>query len=604
MERDRLTAVPENQQQEFFMKVQNRRLCGLVPWRLVLLVMGGLVLLGRSAPLRADHLGGVDVAGIRTKLDNKEGYLRYDLDREKGRFGHEWSGWVDVRHPSLAGPKNTVLGYDRSDRFVKLQTTILKDNTGAVAEADRVNDFHFANKAFGYQAGVTVLETATRTVVSPAAGKPNTFDFPLTHGLGPQAGLPKEEQSIMANNNAGPPVIDIYYAKSLASGALAETFYPTFLGGAKDDGLFMANYNAATKANKANDTLGHELYHFLGDGKAIHQPIPGEPFTDKNKNGKFDPGEPFKDFGFDGKAGTGDFGEGDGKFQGADASHSFDERNIVYPFASAPKDIKEVGPTLAAGVGGKMQITSAQVEQIFKDADVTPFFPDKQRGDNPKAGHKVDWDFVTDHSQFASDGTTFGLENVGSGADFHNGLDRLYWKIGNTEASLHLAPDANNGGHDHTGLGEFGATPDFAGPFFRTADIFSIIARYSDGDIGADPLSLRNRALDYDLWFGDGTRIEPGILVNTFVEGWTLNSKADNYVARWVSPFDAKEIFIKAHPFNDKGHDGIAHIDAIIVSTHPVPEPSSFVLLGVGGLSLVGYVLRQRRKRLAAASSP
>lgn len=39
-----------------------------------------------------------------------------------------------------------------------------------------------------------------------------------------------------------------------------------------------------------------------------------EPFTDSNRNGIYDPGEPFSDTGLDGVSGTGDRGEGDGKF--------------------------------------------------------------------------------------------------------------------------------------------------------------------------------------------------------------------------------------------------------------------------------------------------
>ncbi len=39
-----------------------------------------------------------------------------------------------------------------------------------------------------------------------------------------------------------------------------------------------------------------------------------EPFVDTNGNGVYDPGEPFSDTGLDGVFGTGDYGEGDGKF--------------------------------------------------------------------------------------------------------------------------------------------------------------------------------------------------------------------------------------------------------------------------------------------------
>lgn len=55
-----------------------------------------------------------------------------------------------------------------------------------------------------------------------------------------------------------------------------------------------------------------------GNGKrGLREPILKqfhEPFTDTNGNGMFDPGESFWDTGLDGVSGSGDFGEGDGKF--------------------------------------------------------------------------------------------------------------------------------------------------------------------------------------------------------------------------------------------------------------------------------------------------
>jgi hypothetical protein len=55
-----------------------------------------------------------------------------------------------------------------------------------------------------------------------------------------------------------------------------------------------------------------------GNGKRDHgEPVLrqfDEPFTDTNGNGMFDPGEAYLDVGLDGVSGTGDYGEGDGKF--------------------------------------------------------------------------------------------------------------------------------------------------------------------------------------------------------------------------------------------------------------------------------------------------
>jgi hypothetical protein len=58
------------------------------------------------------------------------------------------------------------------------------------------------------------------------------------------------------------------------------------------------------------DVNGDGIYD-VGDGIVVNL---SEPFTDTNGNGVFDEGEPFSDFGLDGVPGTGDFGEGNGRF--------------------------------------------------------------------------------------------------------------------------------------------------------------------------------------------------------------------------------------------------------------------------------------------------
>ena len=55
---------------------------------------------------------------------------------------------------------------------------------------------------------------------------------------------------------------------------------------------------------------GDDTYD-VGDGIVVNL---SEPFVDTNGNGVFDAGEPFSDFGLDGVAGTGDYGENNGRF--------------------------------------------------------------------------------------------------------------------------------------------------------------------------------------------------------------------------------------------------------------------------------------------------
>ena len=58
------------------------------------------------------------------------------------------------------------------------------------------------------------------------------------------------------------------------------------------------------------DVNGDGVYD-VGDGIVVNL---SEPFVDTNGNGVFDAGEPFSDFGLDGVAGTGDYGENNGRF--------------------------------------------------------------------------------------------------------------------------------------------------------------------------------------------------------------------------------------------------------------------------------------------------
>jgi hypothetical protein len=141
-----------------------------------------------------------------------------------------------------------------------------------------------------------------------------------------------------------------------------------------------------------------------------------------------------------------------------------------------------------------------------------------------------------------------------------------------------------------TGLGTFPATPDFAGDTFRTADVFSLGLRYSDSDVNlGGTLSQRETALDYNLFFRlmDGSFVQ-GIPQTVFVGGWSANTFADNFLARWFSPADAVGVFIFA--INGQGHDGVTQIDAVIVSQ--IPEPATALLLIAGSLMLA---IKRRR---------
>lgn len=498
--------------------------------------LGAVWLLNQPLPASALHLVVPDQAGLRTAMP-REGLLAYGSNPASDRFGDEWTGWIDVRHPSLAGPSDTVRGYDRSDRFVNVRSTILKVGAAATPE-NRTVDFNFANKAYVYQAGISVIETSTRTIVSPAAGA-GSFSFPLNYA---------DENSIMAAYNGKAPTIDLYYAKGLNSGGNGETDYPSFTAGAGNEAIWKGS-------NTFQSTFPHELYHFLGDGLAVHDPL------------------------------------NEGTVAKPILAHSKDQANIVRVSGVNVGSIDEVGPVLSATVGGKLQITTPQVERIFSAAGTLPYFPAAQRGDRDAYGDKVDWNFVADHDKFMNGGKEFGLEGVGSGVDNHVGVDSLFWGIGSTVAVTAQPPTADNGGKDQAGLGVFKNPGDFADRFFRRVDVFSLATRYADSDVGADgTVSLRESALDYMLYFlgADGS-VVPGDLTTDYIDGWTYNTLDDNYLARWRSPIDAVGVFIFGLTGN--GHDGTVQIDAVIAAPG-VPEPAALSLV-IAAL-LLGAVRRRR----------
>jgi hypothetical protein len=229
----------------------------------VVLLMAASWVLTRPLTVSATHLGIPDVPGLRTALPN-EGYLAYMANPLVLRFGEEWTGWIDVRHPSLGVPPNTMFGYDRSDRFVRVRSTILIDSVGAVAPFDRVTDFHFANRTYMLQAGLSVINIGGRIIAS--ADIPGGFTFPLAPPAVAALGA--------VAPNGPPPIIDLYYADLLIPGGFSR--WPSRAPGLGNEFIFLDNIPPpGSGLLQTGDTFAHEVYHFLSDGIAGHLPIPG-----------------------------------------------------------------------------------------------------------------------------------------------------------------------------------------------------------------------------------------------------------------------------------------------------------------------------------------
>lgn len=239
-------------------------------------------------------------------------------------------------------------------------------------------------------------------------------------------------------------------------------------------------------------------------------------------------------------------------------------------------------------IGGATPIS--QIEAIYK----SPFV---QRDDNGfTQGDRADFDWVEDNKP---------LESTKTGAsDNHPGAsDSLIWEIANIAPSAHLWESPTNPAlnieHKH-GNWLTGNEPEltlgrFNSDTFRIIDVVSQIARYADMDVAEADIpatgemqgkwSPRQSALDYRggnnpfvEFSKDGNNWQPGKPITVFEDGWTFRSKAEDYVARWLAPFDAKFVRIAAEPISSL-HDGNTQIDAIIAgnsrrTVQYMPDPT------------------------------
>jgi hypothetical protein len=486
------------------------------------------VMIGVITPLIAPNLA--EGANLRTPMIN-EGYLSF---RHSGPTfnGEERTGWTDIRHPAyfkgtgepqiLTTDPNGI-GYDRSDFHVDVRNIIVKDANGVEADPKIERDYNFANQIYA-QLGISVLNAGNTsatypTVTYPLDSLPSPSDPPTT---------PLNEiDEILSANRSAPVTINNYYVRDLV-GALAFTVSPedTIAPNKRPkDGILIGDVDIN------NDTFAHELGHFLLDkyrfaGGNVHSP---------NNNDLM-------------------------------AINGF--RNLPN---NAPKGLGNDAPKQpgqpVGNIGGrdrfeasvnKAGLTTKQIHGIFDKASDGNFYV--QRQDNGFThGDRADFDWVEDNIPLELAGAGPGGDNL---ADNHDGVDFMIWEIGNIAASSHPNPDHNHGDWSELKLGRFN------GNTFQIVDVISQIARYADMDVDASgQWSPKESALDYIIEFSsDSINWVRGTLNSVFEDGWTLASKAEDYVARWFTDIAAKFVRIAAQPLGGN-HDGNTQIDALIAGT-------------------------------------
>jgi len=117
---------------------------------------------------------------------------------------------------------------------------------------------------------------------------------------------------------------------------------------------------------------------------------------------------------------------------------------------------------------------------------------------------------------------------------------------------------------------------------------------------GVDPM-FSSASLDSVSNIASGSGAPPTLSISGLTMDflWTHNAASDGFL------FDTTG-FIGVPAFNSGPSFGLKPIEPIVLDnwsltekTSAVPEPSTFALLGIGGVALIGYGYRRKRKQAA-----
>lgn len=518
------------------------------------LVFNGLMLLSPTAPvaIAVSIPTTQDVNFLRTPLGPNEGYLNYSVSRAD----HERTGWTDQRVPSYydggAGQqittKDTLIGFDRSDHWVAVRNITVTDFNGATPNPDHLRDYDYANQIYE-QIGISVetihnlsvqYNNPTNAVVYPV-GNPNVSVIEIDN-----------VRSVIANRDA-PPTINNYYIRDFdpritpmgVDVVYGLTRSPEDPG---NPSIFVVDPTHGSR----NDSFAHELGHFLLDqyrfaGPSVHAANNAELMA----------------------------GGVSRNIPNLDTKNSSD----LAHFNSAPSDpglmvgnigrVSHFNAQVGVPTGGAVNANMNQALGIYNAAaDMIEYV--QRRDNSPTYGDVADFDWVEDNRI---------LENAGGLADDTRGAQLpMVWEISPAghSPSAHLGHVAGDM-HDHGAWGEL-TLPTYNQKSFRIIDVVSQISRYADMDVNPSGMgwSGRESALDYEVpkFSADGVNWVDGTLAQVFIPGWTNASGAEDYVARFISPIDARFVSIQSEPYAGH-HDGNVQIDAIIAAGGPTPNGKS-----------------------------
>jgi len=189
-------------------------------------------------------------------LPSGAGYLAFTpttVSPGNTQLGNEWTGWVDIRHPSLDGTTDLMFGYERSDHSVTTNPLIVTDGKSevlppATAAALIKRDYEFANKIYA-QAGISISPDGPAVAITS-----NGVTFPLDDdGILEQMKGPGRAKDHTGVDD--PTVINTFYVTSLERVSNGVSVRPG-TSTSTNDGIILP------KRSK-NSTFAHELAHLL-----------------------------------------------------------------------------------------------------------------------------------------------------------------------------------------------------------------------------------------------------------------------------------------------------------------------------------------------------